>query len=204
MKYTFLLILLTFFSNAIGQKKFRIKVEDTDNWKSIYYIVDEKGEAIKKLDSAKYYMSFNGNGYQSFAIFGIKGKSGWSAIDINEEILFKVYNQGDEINPDNLIENKIRIVDENDKIGFADNNGKIIIKPQFEIATTFHKGKAIIGENCDKIPWEEHAKEEDCHHYSIECKKHGFINQNGEILQIGNFSFEEIQKKIKWKEPELY
>lgn len=204
MKYCFLLILLSFFSTATGQKKFKIKVEETSNWRSIYYIVDEKGETIKKLDSAKYSFSSNGDKYQSFAVFHKKGESGWCAIDINEKILFKVYNTSfGEPSPDELIENKIRIIDENNKIGFADNNGKIIIKPQFEIVTTFHKGKAIIGESCDKIPWDEHAKEEDCHHYSIVCKKHGYINQNGEILQIGNFSFEEIQKKIKWKAPEL-
>jgi hypothetical protein len=204
MKYFFLLILLSIFSTAIGQKKFKIKVEETSNWRSIYYIVDEKGETIKKLDSAKYSFSSNGDKYQSFAVFQKKGESGWCAIDINEKILFKVYNTSfGEPSPDELIENKIRIVDENNKIGFADINGKIIIKPQFEIVTTFHKGKAIIGESCDKIPWDEHAKEEDCHHYSIVCKKHGYINQNGEVLQIGNYSFEEIQKKIKWKAPEL-
>jgi hypothetical protein len=204
MKYFFLLILLSIFSTAIGQKKFKIKVEETSDWRSIYYIVDEKGETIKKLDSAKYSFSSNGDKYQSFAVFHKKGESGWCAIDINEKILFKVYNTSfGEPSPDELIENKIRIVDENNKIGFADNNGKIIIKPQFEIVTTFHKGKAIIGESCDKIPWDEHAKEEDCHHYSIVCKKHGYINQNGEVLQIGNYSFEEIQKKIKWKAPEL-
>lgn len=205
MKYSFLLILLTFFSNAIGQKKFKIKAEDTANWKSIYYIIDEKGETIKKLDSAKYSISFNGDKYQYFAIFSVKGENGWSAIDINQKILFEVYNTSfGEPSPDELIENKIRIVDENNKIGFADRTGKIIIKPQFEIATTFHRGKAIFGESCDEIPWDEHAKEEDCHHYSIVCKKHGYINQNGEIVKIGNFSFEEIKKKIKWKAPELY
>ncbi|MBP6386568.1 MAG: WG repeat-containing protein [Pseudarcicella sp.] len=103
----------------------------------------------------------------------MKGESGWCAIDINEQILFEVYNSSfGEFSPDELIENKIRIVDENNKIGFADSNGKIIIKPQFEIVTSFHKGKAIIGVSCDTIPWDEHAKEEDCEHYSIVCKKH--------------------------------
>jgi hypothetical protein len=184
---------------------FKIKVEETSNWRSIYYIVNKNGETIKKLDSAKYSISFNADKYQYFAIFSIKGESGWSAIDINEKILFKVYNTSfGEPSPDELVENKIRIVDKNDKIGFADSKGKILIKPQFEIATTFYKGKAIIGESCDKVPWDKHAKEEDCHHYSIVCKKHGYINQNGAILQIGNFSFEEIQKKIKWKATELY
>ena len=205
MKYFFLLVFITFFLNASGQKKFKIKVEETANWRSIYYIVDEKGENIKKLDTAKYYISFSADKYQYFAIFGVKGESGWTAIDINEKILFKVYNTSfGEPSPDELIENKIRIIDEDNKIGFADSKGTIIIKPRFEIATTFHQGKAIIGENCDKIPWDAHTKEGDCHHYSILCKKHGYINSNGDILQIGNFSFEEIQKKIKWKAPELY
>lgn len=205
MKYSFLLILLTFFSSAIGQKKFKVRVEDGANWKSIYYIVDEKGETIKRLDSAKYTISLNGDKFQHFAIFSIKGESGWSAIDSNEKILFKVYNTSfGEPSPDELVENKIRIVNENNKIGFADSNGKIIIKPQFEIATTFHNGLAIIGESCDKIPWGEHEKENDCHHYSIVCEKQGYINEKGEILEIGNFSFEEIQKKINWKAPELY
>lgn len=205
MKNYLLIILLSIFSSVHSQEKFKIKAEKTSNWKSIYCIVNEKGETIKKLDSAKYTISFNRDNYQSFAIFIIKGESGWSAIDINEKILFKVYNTSEgEPSPDELVENKIRIIDKNDKIGFADSNGKIIIEPQFEIVTTFHKGKAIIGKNCKNIPWDEHAEENDCHHYSIECKNHGYINGKGDILEIGNFSFEEIQKRIKWKEPEMY
>jgi len=204
MRQLFYFLIFLFALNGFGQKKFKIKALETKTWKSVYCIIDEKGEIIKELDTAKYIISFNDEQYRHFAVFGIKGESGWSAIDINEKILFKVYNTSfGEPSPDELVENKIRIVDENNKIGFADSYGKIIIKPQFDIATTFHKGKAIIGESCDKIPWDEHAKEEDCHHYSIVCKKHGYINQNGEVLQIGNYSFEEIQKKIKWKAPEL-
>ncbi|MEO8254351.1 MAG: WG repeat-containing protein, partial [Flavobacterium sp.] len=147
---------------------------------------------------------FDEDSYKGFAVFGIKGENDWFAIDSNEKKLFKVYNTSfGEPSPDKLIENKIRIVDDNGKIGFADSNGKIIIKPQFEIVTSFHKGKAIIGETCTKIPWNQHATEVDCHHYTIECKKQGYIDQNGTILEIGNFTFEEIQKKIKWKS-ELY
>ena len=203
MKNYFLLILISFFVNVNGQEKFKIKVEESPNWKSVYYRINEKGETVKKLDSTNYITSFNGDNYQSFAVFGIKGEKGWSAIDINEKILFEVYNTSfGEPTPDEIVENKIRIVDENNKIGFADHNGKIIIKPLFEIATTFHKGKAIIGESCEKIPWDEHAKEDDCHHYSIVCKKHGYINEKGEIVVLGNYTFDEIQKKTKWKAPE--
>ena len=203
MKTYCLLIFISFFVNIYGQEKFKIKVEAGPNWKSMYYIINEKGEIIKQLDSTKYIISFNRDNYESFAVFGIKGERGWSAIDINEKKLFEVYNTSfGEPTPDQIVENKIRIVDENNKIGFADNKGKIIIKPQFEIATTFHKGKAIIGKGCEKIPWDEHAKEEDCQHFSIVCKKHGYINEKGEEITLGNFTFEEIQKKIKWKAPE--
>ncbi|PWA05363.1 WG repeat-containing protein [Flavobacterium psychrotolerans] len=205
MKHIFYIITFLISFNNFGQEKFKIKQVETKSWKSIYYLVNEKGKTIKELDTAKYVISLNDDRYRYFAVFMIKGESGWSAIDRSERILFKIYNTSfGEPTPDEIIENKIRIVDENNKIGFADYKGKIIIKPQFEIATSFHKGKAIIGESCDKIPWDKHAKEEDCHHYSIVCKKHGYINDNGEILQIGDFSFEEIQKKIKWKAPEMY
>lgn len=203
MKCYFFVVLLSIFSNVFGQEKFRVKEVETVNWKSIYYIVNEKGESVKELDSTKYMFSMNADDYQYFGVFQIKGEKGWTAIDSNENILFKVYNTSfGEPSPDGIIENKIRIVDENDKIGFADYKGKIIIKPQFEIATSFHKSKAIIGQSCDKIPWGNHDDENGCHHYSIVCDKHGYIDKNGRIIQLGDFTFEEIQKKIKWKVPD--
>lgn len=201
-QFQIIIILLCFLNSLQAQKKFKIDSKETNTWRSIYLINDEKGNLIKQLDSSKYSVSFNDDSLRYFAVFLIKNHRGWSAIDSNEKFLFEVYNQGDEVNPDNLIENKIRIVDENKKIGFANEKGQIIIKPQFEIVTSFHNGKAIIAENCEKIPWNAHAEENDCHHYSIECKKHGYINEKGEIIELGNYTFEEIQKKINWKQPE--
>ncbi|MCG9791006.1 WG repeat-containing protein [Flavobacterium algicola] len=201
MKNYFIAVILFMFAFANAQKKFKIYEEDILNYKSIYHIVNEKGEMVKELDSSKYIFSFNGNDYENFAIFSMRDESGWCAIDINEKLLFKVYNTSiGEPSPDGLIENKIRIVDDQNKIGFADSSGKIIIQPQFEMVTSFHKGKAIIGRNCEKIPWGNHEEEGGCHHFSISCEQQGYINEKGEILQIGDYSFEEIQKKIKWKE----
>jgi len=203
MKYLFYLLTLLISLNNFGQTKFKIKEVEAKNWKSIYYLVNEKGVTIKELDTAKYVISLNDDKYKYFAVFMIKGESGWAAINIDEKILFKVYNTSfGEPSPDEIIDNKIRIVGGNNKIGFADNKGNIIIKPQFEIATSFYKGRAIIGESCEKIPWNEHAKENDCQHYSIVCKRHGYINEKGITLELGNFTFEEIQKKIKWKAPD--
>ena len=202
MKLIFIILSFVFLSNLNAQNKFKVEQKETETWRSLYSINDEKDNLIKQLDSSKYLVSFNDNNLRYFAIFLIKGHRGWSAIDSNEKILFEVYNQGNEINPDYLVENKIRIVDENQKIGFANEKGQIIIKPQFEIVTSFHNGKAIIGQSCDKIPWDEHAKEDDCHHYSIVCKKYGYINELGEIVESGYSTFEEIQNKINWKSPE--
>lgn len=203
MKHFLFITLLLIFSNVVsGQAKFRIKAVEGKNWKSTYYIVDEKGKAIKELDTAKYIISMNSDDYKYFAVFFMKNEQGWKAIDINENILFEVYNTSfGEPTPDELVENKIRIIDSNNKIGFANEKGKIIITPRFEIASSFYKGKAIIGESCDKIPWDENAHEGDCHHYSIVCTKHGYINDKGQIVELGNFSYEDIIKKIKWKSP---
>lgn len=199
--FLYVFLFLTSFNN-FGQTSFKIKEVATKDWKSIYCMVDEAGKTIKVLDTAKYIISFNDESYRYFAVFGIKGEKEWCAIDSNEKILFKVYNTSfGEPSPDEIIDNKIRIVDKNNKIGFADYKGNIIIKPQFEVATSFYEGKAIIGKKCDKVPWElpEEQNHSDCHHYSMVCKKHGFINNKGEIIELGNYTFEEIQKKIDWK-----
>ena len=200
----FILILLSFlFINfVISQKLFKVVVKETES-RNIYSLVDKKGNLIRQLDSSIYYVTFSTEQYGYFAIFGKKGSSGWIAIDANENVLFKVHNTSfGEPTPDYLIENKIRIEDENNLIGFANPKGKIIIKPQFEIVTSFHNGKAIIGKKCEKKLWGEHLKESDCHHYYIFCENHGYINEKGIIIKLGNFSFEQIMNEINWKIPD--
>ncbi len=194
-----LLLLSTNFS--YGQKKF--KVVATETGRPSYSIVDEDGKLLRQLDTAKYFMCFNPDQYVHFAIVAMEGSSGWPAIDADEKILFEVYNTSfGEPSPDRLVENKIRIVDDRNLIGFANNKGQVIIKPQFEFATSFHKGKSIIGKSCEKVPWDEHADESNCHHFSIVCEKHGYINDQGAILKLGEFSFEQIVKEIEWKDPD--
>jgi len=200
-----ILILITFFTCIIinAQTKFKVEEKPTKNWKHIYTLVNEHNQTIRILDSAKYTLSFNGEEYGYFAVFGKKGNPNWVAIDADENLLFEVYNTSiGEPSPDYLIENKIRIVNAEDKIGFADEKGRIIIEPQFEIATSFHNGKAIIGEQCKKVPWGGHENEEGCTHYSIECEKQGYITEKGEIIKLGNYTFEEIMQEINWKRSE--
>jgi hypothetical protein len=43
------------------------------------------------------------------------------------------------------------------------------------------------------------SKEGGCHHYSIECTRAGHINTKGTVIEIGDFTFEEMARKINWK-----
>jgi WG containing repeat len=202
-QFTLTIVLLLFVCSTYGQTKFKVMATETGTWRELYSLVDEHGKTIRKLDTSKYYVCFTNDSFGYFAIFGKKGFKGWAAIDANEKILFDVYNTSfGEPSPDYLIEDKIRIVDSNNLIGFANIQGQVIIKPQFEIATSFHNGKAIIGQTCKKVPWGEHTKESDCHHYSIICQRHGYINAKGVTLKIGESTFEQIMKEIDWKAPD--
>jgi len=203
MKSILTILLFIGFISASAQTKFKLIENETDTWRSIYSLVDLENNTIRVLDSAKYYIALSGFEYGYFAILGKKGSPGWSAIDADENVLFQVYNTSfGEPSPDYLVENKIRIIDENNKIGFANEKGKIIIQPQFEIATSFHNGYAIIGEKCKKIPWDNHH-EDGCNHYSIECEKHGYINEKGDIIKLGNITFDQIMEEIKWEPDEI-
>ena len=197
MKQTLFFALLSMFSMISAQKKFQIIYQNGDYHTA--YIADKNGKVIKKLDDS-FGLNYQPGTLGYFSIFLMKGESGWTAVDINGKKLFHVLNT--EIgtpSPDDIIEKKIRIVGENDKIGFADEKGRVIIKPQFEEVSSFYHGKAIIGEKCKRIPWDEHPKKEGCQHFSIQCENHGYINAKGEILELGKYTFEEIANKINWK-----
>lgn len=203
MKQVLTILMFFIFTITHSQVKFKVTEHITDNYKSIYTLVDEHNKTIRILDSAKYALSFNSDDYGYFAVFWKRETRGWSAINADEKVLFEVYNTSiGEPSPDYLIENKIRIVNTEDKIGYADEKGSIIIEPQFEIATSFYNGKAIIGENCKKVPWGDHEHEDGCNHYSIVCEKQGYIDNKGRVIKLGNYTFEEIMEEINWKRSE--
>lgn len=188
-KIIFLYLILFFFLFTKGNaqctlEKFTLVRRDTITSEN-YTLVAENG-MIKNLNSNKYIVSltFHENAY--FAIFLIKGKKGWSAIDFNENILFEVYNIiTHEPSPDFLIENRIRIIGKNKKIGFANECGKVIIKPKFDFATSFNNGYAIVGEKCSDS--------------GVKCNRYGYIDKNGKIIKIGNYTYDQIQKEINWQ-----
>ncbi|HEY8689350.1 MAG TPA: WG repeat-containing protein [Chitinophagaceae bacterium] len=162
-----------------------------------YFLLDKKRDTVLKLDPKKYFVCFSDT-VENFLVVAPRSRKGWWAIDLNENYLFQVYNTSPgEPSPDKLNDGEIRIVDEHGKIGFANDKGEITIKPQFEFVTEFSNGKAIIGQSCKKVPWEKHQDDVD-NHYSILCDKYGYINKKGEIMELGNFTYEEIAKKINF------
>ena len=188
-KIIFLYLILFFFLFTKGNaqctlEKFTLVRSDTISSET-YILVTDNG-INKKLNPNKYIVSLTYHENAYFAIFSIKGKKGWSAIDFNENILFEVYNIiTHEPSPDFLIENRIRIVGKNKKIGFANECGKIIIKPKFDFATSFNNGYAIVGEKCSDS--------------SVKCNRYGYIDKNGKIIKIGNYTYDQIQKEINWQ-----
>src|SRR3989338_5702396 len=118
MRLKFIILSIMFLSKLNSQTKFKVEQKETETWRNVYSLIDEKNNLIKVLDSSKYYITFNFDNYGYFAVFGKKGNPGWTAIDAKENILFQVYNTSFvEPSPDYLIENKIRIIDGENKIG---------------------------------------------------------------------------------------
>jgi len=199
---TLLFISLSLISSVSFAQKTRnylvVKYDTTNQQRYRYVFTSQKGDTVTRLDTAKYYVCFSDT-IQYFAIVGIKNKKGWWAIDKNEKPLFQVFNTSSgEPSPDQLREGMIRIVNDSGKIGFANYRGDIVIKPQFAAASSFYKGKAIIGVRCQQVLWCCKGENED-KHYMVNCKEAGYINKKGQVLKIGNLTFEQIQKEIGWK-----
>ena len=184
-----------------NQDLLKIHHDTTGLQKYKYVFINSDGDTVTRLDTSKYYYCWNDT-TRYFAIVGINHKPGWWAIDRNENILFQVFNTSDgEPSPDELTYQMIRIVDDKGKIGFANYKGEIVIKPQFEIATSFYKDKAIIGSQCKKVLWCCEGENED-KHYMIQCEKTGYINLKGQVQELGNLTFEQMAKKLNWPKDE--
>ena len=164
MKYALsLLIFVVFWSCSNGQKneentKEYSNIENSTSGKSLYRVsenteyelgmefgyVNKAGDTI--VPFGKYSYSFT----DTISNFGIVGGTKISAlelvaIDRKGNKLFEVYRFDN--GPDYLQEGLFRIL-RNGKIGFANANGEIIIKPQFQCASPFENGKAKVAFQC--------------------------------------------------------
>lgn len=93
--------------------------------------------------------------FDKIAIVSLKKHSGFYAIDRNEKVLFEVLRIDN--GPDYVKDGLFRIK-KNEKIGFANQNGKIIIPPQFDCAYPFENGRAKVSMNCRTVNEGEHSR----------------------------------------------
>ena len=197
IKLVCILICFSCTQKLANHEKFFVK-NTVVNGKSFYFVVDYKNDTVLKLDPAKYFVCFDDT-IEHYLVVASRKRGGWWAIDLKENFLFQVYNTSPgEPSPDKISYDRIRIIDDDGKIGFADGKGNIVIKPQFEQVTAFYKDYAIIGEKCKKIPWDTIHKDLECDHYSIVCSKNGYIDKSGNIIEIVDLTFEQLKEKLNF------
>jgi hypothetical protein len=103
---------------------------------------DHKGKEI--VPSGKYFKAFT----DTIHTIGFVGNKQGSiiAIDTKGKEIFQVFKNDGQ--PDYVADGLLRIV-KDQKIGYADMMGKIILKPIYKCAFPFYDGKAKVAINCD-------------------------------------------------------
>ena len=131
--------------------------------------VDSSGKVV--IPAGKYPYIFTAE-FDKIAFVLLKDRKGVYAIDRNEKILFQVCSY--EIGPDIVSNGLFRII-ENGKIGFANMNGEIVIKPRFQFVYTFQEnGFAIF---CENGTWSMLDK-----YIPVIKGKWGVINRQGVVV----------------------
>ena len=158
-----------------------MKIYDQDDKLYIYYYpnfedvdatlgyVDSSGKVV--IPAGKYPYIFTAE-FDKIAFVLLKDRKGVYAIDRNEKILFQVCSY--EIGPDIVSNGLFRII-ENGKIGFANMNGEIVIKPRFQFVYPFQEnGFAIF---CENGTWSMLDK-----YIPVIKGKWGVINRQGVVV----------------------
>jgi hypothetical protein len=132
-----------------------------------YGYVNQNGVEI--VPAGKYLFCFEDT-IQTFGAVMTKDKV-CMGIDKNGKELYEIYFYDN--GPDYLADNRFRII-QNEKIGYANELGEIVIKPQFQCADGFENGKARVTNNC--------KLKQDGEYTSSESDSWFFINTKGEKL----------------------
>jgi hypothetical protein len=108
--------------------------------------LNSKGDTI--IPIGKYYYCYTDT-IRNFGMVIEKGTGKILGIDQNATELFEVYKYDN--GPDYVRNGLFRII-ENGKIGFANQNGKIVIQPKYKCARPFENGIAIVADSCEIKP----------------------------------------------------
>ena len=149
-------IIITFLISACGSKKDNYLVKfhegefDERGVPSGY--LNSKGDTI--IPIGKYYYCLTDT-IRNFGMVIEKGTGKILGIDQNATELFEVFRYDN--GPDYVESGLFRIII-NEKIGYADPNGKIIIKPSFDCAYPFEGDLAKVSDHCETIKEGEHSR----------------------------------------------
>ena len=144
-----------------------LQIIETDNYGEECAYVNSVGEEI--IPFGKYLRCYTDT-FKTVAFVTKKGDDRIVAIDRNEKELFQVktYDNG----PDYVKDGLFRIV-VNDKIGFANMKGEIIIPPTFKTVYPFSEERAAFCIDCRQIESGEHLVDTG--------GKWGYIDTKGEV-----------------------
>jgi len=100
---------------------------------------------------AKYHIAYD---FTDGGIAAVLDKNGWYYISRTGDFVIrpKIFDNG----PDYFSNGLARYI-EDDKYGFFDTSGRVVIEAQFEFAFPFEDGKAKIGEDCQFVSHGEHT-----------------------------------------------
>jgi len=174
-------------SLSFGQKSknYLVSYADTSSGiKLIGYLAVNGDTAIK----AKYQFSYTDTFYRMAIV--LDSNNAWVGIDRNERTILRpfIFDNG----PDYVEEGLFRIV-QNNKIGFANLAGLIILKPQFDFATPFIHGLAEY-----YLGGKRKNEREDEYFHWVGSFENGFINRSGQrFKRIGEFKHNRRQAWTK-------
>ena len=166
-RFCLLLMLMLLFSCIQMQKsETEIKLIPFEDEKSGWGYKDEEGNILIR---PQFHIAF---AFSPEGIAAVADDNGWIYIDKTGKQLITpfIFDNG----PDYFQEGLARFT-ANNKIGFFDKKGKIIIEAKFDFAFPFHEGLAVICMGCKEVPYDEE-------HRIVTGGKWGYINKKGNIV----------------------
>lgn len=163
MKVRFLfMVLMIILGRSATQAQIKlITFQENEKWG----FKDEKGTVMIKT---QFIIAHN---FLSTGIVAVVDSIGWAYINTEGNVVIRpfIYDNG----PDYFSEGFARFTSD-DKFGFFDETGQIIIEPQFDFVFPFSEGLSAICMGCKKRKEDEHRV--------VEGGKWGYIDTQGEVI----------------------
>jgi hypothetical protein len=169
MKMIAALLCITMLYACKAKPNYYLRIADTINDK--YGYINSQGDTIIPL--GKYPVCYTDT-FINYAVVLQPGR-GWIGINKAQKILFDIFPFDN--GPDYPSDGLFRII-KNNRIGFANLNGDIVIKPQFGCAFPFNKGIAKVSVNCKTVAHDKYNE-----HHRWTSNTWFYINKLGKVVR---------------------